>query len=70
MCVYNMRMYGVNPYLQVCLVTLQLFDVLTTLPQPEVMQTLVLQYWRGCIRPPSPLDTQGLRKELEQTIER
>lgn len=58
-----------HPNDEVCLVTLQLFDVLTTLPQPEVMQTLVLQYWRGCIRPPSPLDTQGLRKELEQTIE-
>lgn len=57
-----------HPNDEVCLITLQLFDVLATLSHPAVMQTLVFQHWKRA-RPPLQLDVQTMRSELEQLIE-
>ena len=57
--------------LQVCQVTLQLFDVLLQAPLPSVVREMVLRHWWGggtplLITPPHQLAAE--RQKLEETI--
>ena len=59
------------PLLQVCQVTLQLFDVLLQAPLPSIVQEMVLRHWWGggtplLITPPHQLASE--RQKLEETI--
>lgn len=58
-------------FLQVCQVTLQLFDILLQAPLPSVVQEIVLKYWWGggvplLVTPPHRLTSE--RQWLEETI--